>query len=159
MPKTELRNLFYSPVAWFLTIAFLVQCAVFYCNPIAEAAKWQDLMMQNNPKFKSWGVSLTAALFLNSDGIFNSVLRNLFLFVPLLTMGLISREINNGTIKLLYSSPIRTRDIVLGKYIAIMLYNLVLVGVLGIFMVSAIFNVKDADTGLLSVLLCSASSC
>jgi ABC-2 type transport system permease protein len=147
--KTELRNLFYSPVAWFLTIAFLVQCAVFYCNPIAEAAKWQDLMMQNNPKFKSWGVSLTSALFLSPDGIFNSVLHNLFLFVPLLTMGLISREINNGTIKLLYSSPIRTRDIVLGKYIAVMLYNLMLVCVLGIFMVSAIFNVKNADTGLL----------
>ena len=147
--KTELRNLFFSPVAWFLTIAFLVQCAVFYATPITEAAKWQDILQQNSPDFKGWGLSLTLSIFLNSDGIFVAVLRNLFLFVPLLTMGLISREINNGTIKLLYSSPLRTRDIVLGKYVAVMIYNLVLVGILGIFLVSGIFHVKNVDTGLL----------
>jgi len=148
--KTELRNLFYSPVAWFLTIAFMVQCAVFYCGPVTMGSKWQDVMTENSPEFKNWGMSLTFGLFLNQGGIFDNVLHNLFLFVPLLTMGLISREINNGTIKLLYSSPIRTRDIVLGKYLAIMLYNLVLVLILGIFLVSSIFNVKDADTGLLA---------
>lgn len=147
--KTELRNLFYSPVAWFLTIAFLVQCAVFYSTPVAEFAKWQELLEQNNPEWKSFASSLTFGLFLNPDGIFNNVLHNLYLFVPLLTMGLISREINNGTIKLLYSSPLKTRDIVLGKYLAIMLYNIVLVLILGIFLVSGIFNLKDADTGLL----------
>ncbi len=147
--KTELRNLFFSPVAWFLTIAFMVQCAVFYATPITEAAKWQDIMQQNNPNFKGWGISLTMSVFLSSDGIFVSVLRNLFLFVPLLTMGLISREINNGTIKLLYSSPIRTRDIVLGKYVAVMLYNLILVAILGIFLVSSLFHVKNVDAGLL----------
>lgn len=135
--KTELRNLFYSPVAWFLTIAFMVQCAVFYCTPVTTGSKWQDVMMENSPEFKNWGFSLTAGLFLGQGGIFDSVLHNLFLFVPLLTMGLISREINNGTIKLLYSSPIKTRDIVLGKYLAIMIYNLLLVMILGIFMISS----------------------
>ena len=148
--KTELRNLFYSPVAWLLTIAFMVQCAVFYTNPLYSGAKWQDVLLRNTPAFKNWGPkSMTTNIFLNPDGILNNVLQNLFLFVPLLSMGLISREINNGTIKLLYSSPVKVRGIVLGKYFAIMLYNLLLLLILGIFMVSAAFNIKSVDYGLL----------
>lgn len=147
--KTELRNLFYSPVAWFLSIAFLVQCAVYYTGIVQGIAKWQDVALTNQPRFKGFEVSLTRAIFLGSDSLFSSVLQNLFLFVPLLTMGLISREINNGTIKLLYSSPISVRQIVLGKYTAIMLYNLVLVLLIGIFIISGFFNIVSPDYGVL----------
>src|SRR5688500_6611371 len=116
--KTELRNLFYSPVAWFLAIAFLVQCALFYAIPLVKMATYQELMERNDPHFTSLGIALTKYIFLSGDGVFVNVLTNLYLFVPLLTMGLISREINNGSIKLLYSSPVKTREIVLGKYLA-----------------------------------------
>ena len=147
--RTELRNLFYSPVAWFLTIAFMVQCGIYYTYPLYPLAKWQEVLMENTPKFKDLGLALTTSLFLAPDGIFMNVLQNLFLFVPLLTMGLISREVNNGTIKLLYSSPLKIREIVLGKYLAIMIYNLLLVGIVGIFMVTGLFNIQHADYGLL----------
>jgi ABC-2 type transport system permease protein len=147
--RTELRNLFYSPVAWFLSIAFMVQCAVFYSGAVEGTARWQDVLMRNNPKFRDWGSSLTKAIFLNPDGIFVSALQNLFLYVPLLTMGLISREINNGTIKLLYSSPVKVREIVWGKYLAVMIYNLALVSIVGIFMVSAAFHIQSVAYGLL----------
>lgn len=147
--KTELRNLFYSPVAWFLTIAFMVQCAVFYTNLLAGLARWQDLLLKNNPRFKGFESSITQGLFLNADSIFTSALQNLYLFVPLLTMGLIGREISNGTIKLLYSSPVKTRHIVLGKYLAIMIYNLLLVLIIGMFMVAALFNIQAPDYGIL----------
>lgn len=152
--RTELRNLFYSPVAWFLTIAFLVQCAVFYTNALVPQATWQDIMAKSNPKFKDFGMALTQVIFLQPDRLFSTVLQNLYLFVPLLTMGLISREINNGTIKLLYSSPVKVYQIVFGKYLAIMIYNLVLVGIVGMFMLTAVFNIQNIDYGmLLSALL------
>lgn len=148
--KTELRNLFYSPVAWFLAIAFLVQCAYFYTNALYGSAKWQEILLRNNPAFKDFGpVSLTLRTFLNGNGIFENALENLYLFVPLLSMGLISREINNGTIKLLYSSPVKLRQIVLGKYLAVMLYNLVLLSIIGIFMVMGAFNIRSIDYGML----------
>jgi len=147
--KTELRNLFYSPVAWFLAIAFLVQCAVFYTYALHPYVKWQDIMVNNNPKWKDFETTLTSIIFLDPNGIFNNALQNLYLFVPLLTMGLISRETNNGTIKLLYSSPIKIRQIVLGKYLAIMLYNVLLVLIVGIFMVTAVFNIREIDYGVL----------
>jgi len=147
--RTELRNLFYSPVAWFLAIAFLVQCAVFYTNSLIPYAKWQDVYINSTPKWKDFDSSLTAVLFLSGDSIISSALQNLYLFVPLLTMGLISREANNGTIKLLYSSPVKVRHIVLGKYLAIMVYNMMLVMIVGIFMVTAFFNIRSLDYGLL----------
>jgi len=148
--KTELRNLFYSPVAWFLAIAFMVQCAYFYTNALQYMARWQDVMLRNNPKFRDFGTtSLTMSVFLNMDSIFKHALQNLYLFVPLLSMGLISREINNGTIKLLYSSPVKLREIVLGKYIAVMIYNGLLLGIMGIFIVAGFFNIQSVDLGML----------
>lgn len=147
--RTELRNLFYSPVAWFLLIAFLVQCAVFYTSPLSGIARWQDVAVENNPKFKDFGMSLTRAIFLGTDGIFVNVMQNLYLFVPLLTMGVISREINNGTIKLLYSSPVKLRHILLGKYLAVMIFNLLLVLIVGMFMLTGALNIIHVDYGLL----------
>jgi ABC-2 type transport system permease protein len=142
--KNEVRNLCYSPVAWFLAIVFLVQCAVSYAPILAMGTMGQEIMLKNNPKFKFSG-SFTSGIFFGGDGIFANALQNLYLFIPLLTMGILSREINNGTVKLLYSSPIRLRELVLGKYLALMIYNLALVGIMGIFMVSGALQIQFID--------------
>lgn len=151
--KNEWRYLFYSPIAWFIMIVFLVQCAVYYTGSLYEMANWQELLLKNSPGYKGATGSITFSLFVKS-GIFMNVIQNLYLFIPLLSMGLISREFNNGTIRLLYSSPVKLQQIVLGKYLGILLYSLVLVLLLGIFIVSGIFNIGDADIGrLLSAML------
>ncbi|MBN9381937.1 MAG: Gldg family protein [Chitinophagaceae bacterium] len=145
--RNEFRYLFYSPVAWFVMIVFLIECAVFYTQPLYDKANWQDILIKNNPKFKGQG-ALTYKIFIDA-GVFQNVISNLYLFVPVLTMGLISREVNNGSSKLLYSSPVRLRQIVLGKYFGITLFNLLLVAILGIFMTAACINIKHVDYGLL----------
>lgn len=147
--RTELLNLFYSPVAWFLAIVFLIQCAYFYMAALYPATIFQDSLILNSPQWKDFATTLTQAVFFGEAGIIRSVYQNLYLFVPLLTMGLMSREINNGTIKLLYSSPIKLRQIILGKYLAVMVYNLILIAILGFFMVSGAFQIKSIDYGLL----------
>lgn len=148
--KNEFRYLFYSPIAWFLIIVFLVQCALVYTSPVYDLALYQDMVLKNNPmpRISMATESLTLKVFL-MGGIFSRAIGNLYLFIPLLTMGLVSREINNGTVKLLYSSPVQLRQIVLGKYLGIMLYSLLLIGIIGIFMITGIFNIKDADYGIL----------
>jgi ABC-2 type transport system permease protein len=145
--KNELRYLFYSPIAWFVIVVFLIQCAVFFTNPVYDLAVWQDTMLKNSPKFTGFSF-LTRDIFL-LKGVFGNVIGNLYLFMPILTMGLISREINSGASKLLYSSPVRLRQVVLGKYVGIMLYNLLLVAILGIFLLSGIVSIKHADYGML----------
>lgn len=147
--KAELRNLFYSPVAWFLILAFLVQCAWFYTDLLVPLAEVQDMMIRNKPGFSGDKASYTRILFMTADGVFMNVLRNLYLFIPLLTMGLIGKEVQQGTFRLLYSSPVKLRQIVLGKYLAIMIYNMLLVMIVGIFMVSASFSMIEVDYGML----------
>ena len=143
--RTELRNLFYSPIAWFLTIAFFLQCAITYTKLLHNFAVSQE----------TGGISLiyltnlTSKLFTSNYGLFATITQTLYLYIPLLTMGLISREINSGTISLLYSSPIKIREIVFGKFMAMLFYNLILVGVIGVFLMAGMFDIRSADWGML----------
>jgi len=144
--KAELRNLFYSPIAWFLTIAFMVECAITYTKVVNNLASQQEMGGMGLQYMRN----LTAEVFTNPyQGLFTSVMQNLYLYIPLLTMGLISREINGGTISLLYSSPVKIREIVFGKYLAMMVYSFILLFVIGIFMMAGVFDIKSADYGML----------
>ncbi|MNJ98318.1 ABC-2 family transporter protein [compost metagenome] len=143
--KTELKNLFYSPIAWFLMIVFFIQCAMVYTNMLDNNATTQELGGRN----LDYMSQLTYRIFTGRGGLFNNVMQNLYLYIPLLTMGLISREINAGTIKLLYSSPIKVSEIVFGKYVAMMAYSLILVAIVGVFMVAGMFNIVAVDSGML----------
>jgi ABC-2 type transport system permease protein len=91
--------------------------------------------------------NLTSRLLCSGQGLFGSVIRSLYLFFPLITMGLISREVNNGTIKLLYSSPVRIREIVLGKYLAILCFTLCLLFLVCLTVISFAFSVENPDYG------------
>src|SRR5882757_8893256 len=123
--KTELRTLFYSPIAWFLLIVFLVQCGITYMGQLENNARTQEIAGIG----LLYMTRLTERIFAGQNGLFNSVMQKLYLFIPLLTMGLISRETSSGTIKLLYSSPVRVREIVFGKYLAMMIYSLLLIAI------------------------------
>lgn len=146
--RAELRTLFYSPVAWFLAIVFMTICAVFYTDVLYSITKSQELALKM-PKFKYFEDSLTTRLFLAPNGIFTNVMSNLYLFIPLLTMGILSQEVSSGSMKLLYSSPIKTRHIVFGKYLSLMIFNLLFIAIISIFMTTGFFNIKEIDYGLL----------
>ncbi len=143
--KAELRNLFYSPIAWFLTVAFMVECALTYTGLLFNNAVTQEM----GGIGLTYMDQLTTRMFTSSYGVFNTVTQNLYLYIPLLTMGLISRESNGGTISLLYSSPLKIREIVFGKYLAMLVYSLILLSVTGIFMMAGVFDIKSADYGIL----------
>ncbi len=147
--KTELRTLFFSPIAWFLMIIFLVQCGITYANIIELVAREQDA----GNKYMG---SMTDFIFFGNRGLFGSVMQNVYLYMPLLTMGLISREISSGTIKLLHSSPIRVREIVLGKFLSMLIYSLLLVFIIACFVFSGLYQIISADSGKLfsAVLAC-----
>lgn len=150
--RTELRNLFFSPVAWFLTIIFLVICAIFYTNYIEAIANWQDSLLRTTPSFKEFPMSITKMVFMGMDtnGFIANIFSNLYLFIPLLTMGLINREFNNGTVKLLYSSPVQLNQIVWGKYMAVMAYNILLLTIMLLFMIVGALSINNIDFGHLS---------
>ena len=141
--KNELRTLFYSPIAWFLLIVFIFDYGMIYTNGISRFKTTQDL---GGPLLK-YIKNITQNILGVNSGLLAQALQRIFLYIPLITMGLMSRETSSGTIKLLYSSPVKIRQIVLGKYLAMVLFSLVMVAILGIFVVCGVFNIENIDAG------------
>jgi len=122
--RNELCTLFYSPVAWLILIVFSFQVYSGFAQMLGYYANSISLGRNNFPY-------LTLDLFIRGAGVpFQTVTSYLFLYVPLLTMGLISQEYSNGSVKLLLSSPITGSQIILGKFLSIMFYGLLLMALL-----------------------------
>jgi ABC-2 type transport system permease protein len=139
--KLEISILFYSPVAWLVLAIFMVQSGTGFFGMLGS---FQELFMMGEK-----ADNLTQLLFPGINGLFDKVLQTLYLYIPLLTMGLISREISSGSIKLLLSSPVKIREIILGKYLAMIYYALMLMVILGIYCLIGVLIIKDADVGLI----------
>lgn len=137
----ELCALFYSPVAWFILVIFAFQAGNSYVGLFQAFLRQQFLG-------EPIEYSIAAALFTGLNGMFTLIQQNLYLYVPLLTMGLMSREFGSGSVKLLYSSPVTASQIVFGKYLSMMAYGLVLIGILGLLTVFAGCVVPSFDFGL-----------
>lgn len=135
--RTELSELFYSPVAWLVLIIFPIQAGLDLTKFLQMLGRAQRMGQEFS--------EVTSQIFGGNYGFYAGVKNTLYLYIPLLTMGLISREIHSGSIKLLLSSPIKVVDIVLGKYLAIMGYGLILMLILGLFGLSAAYAISDID--------------
>lgn len=146
--KNELRNLFYSPVAWFTIVVFFVMCGYYYTSSMYGWAKSFNDDHQYNPYAElAVNVSSSSITGLVFPAFFNSILQYLYLYIPLITMSIISREYNNGTVKLLYSSPVKLYQVVIGKYLGLMIFNLAYVFILGFFIAEGFIDIKSLDYG------------
>lgn len=148
--KAELNALFCSPIAWLILIIFAFQAGLTFSDLVADQLRYVALGYRP--------YNLTASLLVGFGGMYSSMQNNLYLYIPLLTMGLMSREYSSGSIKLLYSSPITNMQIILGKYLSILIYTLVLMGILFIFFLFSACVVDNFDysfalTGLLGMFL------
>ncbi|EDM34887.1 ABC transporter, permease protein, putative [Pedobacter sp. BAL39] len=139
--RLELSLLFYSPIAWLLIMVFFVQMALDFVSGLRA--------IQHLQQFGFEFPFLTDVLYTTSvgrtHGIYFLILKSLYLYTPLVTMGIISREIHSGTIKLLYSSPVKISQMIYGKFISMLGYNLVIVFVTGLFLVCGPFFITHFD--------------
>lgn len=135
--KLELGILFFSPIAWLIFIIFLVQTGVTFTELLYAQETQQQLGRPISV--------LTKVLFAGEKGILAVIQKNLYLYIPLLSMGLFSRELSSGSFKLLLSSPVTVFQIVLGKYLSLMVYCLLLVVVLSSFIITGMFSIKNLD--------------
>lgn len=155
--RIELNTMFYSPVAWLVLVIFAFQVGMSFSSVM-------DTYIHN--KLMGYGgYAITGGLFSGMRGIFPPVTEYLYLYIPLISMGLMSREYASGSIKLLFSSPISNGSIILGKYLAILAYGLILTLVLAGYVIYAWCAVEHLDlpfalTGLLGIflLLCTYSA-
>jgi ABC-2 type transport system permease protein len=136
--RAELQTLFYSPVAWLIIVIFTFQVSSGFCAPLESWVRYYE------QGYKSPGVSMD--VFANQQsGLLTYVLGYMYLYIPLLTMGLMSREFASGSIKLLYSSPVTNAQIILGKYLSMLIYALILIAILLVYVVVGWSTVKDFE--------------
>lgn len=142
--KIELSSMFYSPVAWLVLVIFALLIGYDYANVFDDQLRGQSLGNS------LWNVS--SAIY-NSwmTGILKPILRNLYLYIPLITMGLMSREYQSGSIKLLYSSPVKNSSIIIGKYIAMMCYGAALMSIIGLNVFFSWLTVENFQLPMLLV--------
>ncbi|GGC33335.1 hypothetical protein GCM10011386_26800 [Parapedobacter defluvii] len=142
--RNELHTLFYSPIAWILMILFVVLTSADYIG----VTDFYLMGFEKGGLYLRAMKDLTTQLTANPPGGYLfKVIKNLYIFFPLITMGLISRETSSGTIKLLYSSPIRVREIVLGKYVAVLCFTFCLLALVVFTYVGVAISLENPDYG------------
>ena len=153
--RTELQMLFYSPVAWLLLVVFTVQTALAFSGLMEGWAVNKEM---------GYGLgNLTYGTFAHPwGGLFPAIQGYLYFYIPLLTMGIVSRELSSGSIKLLYSSPVTNFQIIVGKYFAVMIYGFIMMCALILVMIVGGCSIEHFDwplviTGILGIylLLCA----
>lgn len=148
--KAELNTLFCSPVAWLILIIFAFQAGLTFSDLIADQLRY--LALGYRP------YNLTGSLLVGYKGVYSDMQNNLYLYIPLLTMGLMSKEFSSGSIKLLYSSPITNAQIIIGKYLSMLVYALILMLILFAYFIYTACIVENFDypfafTGVLGMFL------
>jgi len=137
----ELRSLFLSPLAW--TILAVVQfiLAWLFLGQLDVYISYQAriAMMENPPGATE---VIVAPLFSSATII-------LLLVIPLLTMRLVSEERRSRTLPLLFSAPVSMTEIVLGKYVGILGFLVIMLGLITLMPLS-LLTLGTLDFGLLA---------
>ncbi|MEW6457314.1 MAG: ABC transporter permease subunit [Acidobacteriota bacterium] len=129
--QKELKIYFISPIAYAVFTIFLLISGFFYYN-ILMWFNLQSLQFGANPYYSS---QLNINQMVYSPFFHNSSII-LLLMIPLLTMRLFSEEKRLGTDELLFTSPVTTTEIIIGKYLAsitILFLMLLITGMYSIF--------------------------
>jgi len=129
--RKELRTYFTSPIAYVVITVFLVLVGFFFYSLLWWFNSQSMQMAQNQYYYAQ--LNINQQVF---GPLFHNISIILLLMLPLLTMRLFSEEKKIGTEELLYTSPIKITEIILGKFLAsfvVLATMLVLVGLLSLF--------------------------
>jgi ABC-2 type transport system permease protein len=127
----EIRSYFVSPVAYVVLTGFLLLGGWFFFNLLSRF----NLLLSLYTQFQG-GDGAANQLNLN-DFVIAPLMNNLsiilVILVPMITMRAFAEEKKNGTYELLLTSPLRTGEIVLGKFLASFLFICIMIGLTAIY--------------------------
>lgn len=115
--EKEFKSFFYSPMAYVVIAVFTALTGVFfylYLSNFVEQAFMDQIRAQ---QYRQMPQKFNVNLMLIRPYFWNIALISLFT-LPAITMRLFSEEKKQGTIELLYTSPISSVQIIIGKFLA-----------------------------------------
>lgn len=134
----ETRRIFVSPLAWSVLGISQAIFGYIYAGAVIQYLRNTDTANQ------SVGVSDYVG-----TGLYGSATIILLLIMPLMTMRLFSEERKTGTLTLLFSAPVTLIEIVLGKFLGVMVFVSAMLGLLAL-MPAALLPAVNLDLGRLA---------
>jgi ABC-2 type transport system permease protein len=137
----ELRTLFASPLAW--VVLTVMQAIIAYAF-----LRRLDEFLQVQPQFIQMA-SPPGATELVAAPAFATAAAVFLFAVPVLAMRLIAEERRNQTMVLLVSAPVSMSEIVLGKFLGLLAFLLMVIALVALMPLSLAFGTR-LDYGLLA---------
>ncbi len=135
----ETRRIFVSPLAWAVLGVTQLIFGYIFAGAVVQYVRNSDMADQ------AVGVSDYVG-----SGLYGSTATIVLLLVmPLMTMRLFSEERKSGTLTLLFSAPVTLIEIVLGKFLGVMVFVLAIIGLLAL-MPASLLPVVHLDIGRLA---------
>ncbi len=136
----DLKRLFKSPLAWIICVVVQFLMAIFFLLILTNLA--------TASLFSNYGVTeIVVVGLMQIAGII------LLLITPFVTMNTFSEERQTGSIKLLLSSPVSITELVLGKYIGVLSYLFLLLGLIALMPLSLLMGTELDLLQLLSAFI------
>lgn len=136
----ELRSMFISPLAWSILAVVQLILAYMFLTQLDVFMSLQSRLLgiEGAP-----GVTeIIAAPLLGNTAVV------LLLVVPMLTMRLVSEERRSQTLSLLFSAPLSMSEIVLGKFLGVLTFLLIMVAMIVLMPLSLLMG-GSLDVGML----------
>src|ERR1700722_19050088 len=141
----ELQGYFTQPVAYVVLTVFLLLGGWFFFAMLRQFDEMVQLiqMMGQNDQLKEMNLNTRVI-----DPLLHDLSIVLVIVMPALTMRVFAEEKRTGTYELLLTAPIRTGEIVAGKFIAAASFTLIMVALAWIFpLILIIFG--DPEVGVM----------
>jgi ABC-2 type transport system permease protein len=136
--RKELKSMFSSPMGWIILALMMFAFGTYYLNGVNN---YFEVMSGAIRPAERYGV--TQFVGQNVYGVASFIM---LFAVPLLSMRLISEERRNQTLPFLFSAPLSIIEIVVGKFIGLLVFLSILILYIGL-MLSTLNIWSDIDFG------------
>ncbi len=150
--KRDLGSFFNSPIFYVVTTIFLIIYSYIFINILS----FFNMQSMQSGQFQQMGMALNINEMVIEPS-FQNMAVILLLIIPIITMRSFAEEKKSKTFRLLLSSPVQLKEIVLGKFLACMLVVTLMILMSG-YSIGFLFMIAEPDigpvlTGFLGVLL------
>jgi ABC-2 type transport system permease protein len=126
----ELQGYFVQPVAYVVLTVFLLLAGWFFFALLRQFDEMVQLVQMMGQQSQLQSMNLNTRVV---DPLLHDLSIVLVIVMPALTMRVFAEEKRTGTYELLLTAPVRTGEIVAGKFIAAAAFTLIMVGLAWIF--------------------------
>jgi len=150
--KRDLGSFFNSPIFYVITTVFLIIYSYIFVNILS----FFSMQSMQSGQLQQMGIALNVNEMVIEPS-FQNMAVVLLLIIPIVTMRSFAEEKKSKTFRLLLSSPVHLKEIILGKFLACMIVITLMV-LISSYSIGFLFMIGEPDigpvlTGYLGILL------